>query len=67
MKSYIQPGQVMTFTAPYQRNSGQGALIGAIFGVATKDVANAAQGEFMLNGVHSLNKTSAQAWTEGRP
>lgn len=63
--NYVQPGDVLDLTAPYQRNTGQGALIGAIFGVALSTVANAAVGQFSVVGVWTLAKTSAQAWTEG--
>ena len=34
MKNYIQPGNTITLTAPYDVNSGDGLLVGAIFGVA---------------------------------
>jgi len=63
--SYVQPGDIVTLAAPYQRNKGEGALIGALFGVATSDVANGAAGEFMTTGVHSLVKAASQAWTVG--
>lgn len=65
MKNYIQEGCTLTLTAPYARTSGQGAKVGNIFGVAVGDVANAADGEFKTEGVFELNKTSAQAWTQG--
>ena len=65
MKNYIQPGNTVTLTAPYARNSGEGALVGATFGVAAGDVANGVDGEFALVGVFSLAKVSAQAWTQG--
>jgi len=64
-KNFKQDGDVLTLTAPYARNSGQGALIGALFAVALVDVANGAQASFATEGVWELNKTSAQAWTEG--
>lgn len=64
-KNYVQPGKVVTLTAPYQRNSGEGALVGSIFGVALTTVANAVDGEFAVEGVFELKKTSAQAWTQG--
>jgi predicted RecA/RadA family phage recombinase len=64
--NYVQPGDVLTLTAPYQRNTGQGALVGSIFGVALQTVANAVAGEFATKGVWSLSKTSAQAWTVGQ-
>ena len=65
MKNFIQPGAVLTLTAPYQRNSGQAALIGAILAVATTDIANGASGEWRTEGVHTLEKTASQAWSKG--
>ena len=64
-KNYIQPGRTVTFTAPYQRNAGEGALIGALFGVALATVANAAKGEFSIEGVWDITKTAAETFTEG--
>lgn len=66
MRNYIQPGDVLTLTAPYQRDSGKGAQVGSIFGVATNTVANGVAGEFATQGVFTLDKTSAQAWTVGQ-
>lgn len=66
MNNYIQPGSVLTLTAPYDVDSGEGALVGAIFGVATADVVSGAEGEFKVDGVFSLAKTSAQAWAVGQ-
>lgn len=64
--NYKQPGDVLTLTAPYQRDTGKGALVGSIFGVALSTVANAVEGEFQTTGVWLLDKTSAQAWTQGQ-
>lgn len=64
-KNSIQEGEVLQLTAPYQRNSGQGALIGTLFGVALVDVANGASANFATEGVWELTKNSAEAWTEG--
>lgn len=58
-------GKVLTLTAPYQRNTGLGALVGSIFGVALGTVASGAAGEFAVTGEWTLAKTSAQAWTVG--
>jgi predicted RecA/RadA family phage recombinase len=66
MNVYIQPGEVLTLTAPYTRTSGQGAQVGSIFGVACNDVTSGAEGEFATEGVYRLAKTSAQAWTVGQ-
>lgn len=65
MKNKVQEGNVLTVTAPYAVASGAGCLVAGIFGVATMDIANAAQGEIQRSGVFDLAKTSAQAWTAG--
>jgi predicted RecA/RadA family phage recombinase len=65
MRTYKQPGAVLTLTAPYDRNAGEGAKVGQLFGVATGNVLSGVDGEFMRNGVHTLAKVSAQAWTQG--
>lgn len=63
--NYKQPGSVLDLAAPYDRTTGEGALIGAIFGVALSTVLNTVTGQFKTDGVWSLAKTSAQAWTVG--
>jgi predicted RecA/RadA family phage recombinase len=64
--NFIQPGQVLTLTAPAGGvTSGVGYLIGALFVVALQDAAEGAAFEGQCTGVWELPKTSAQAWTEG--
>lgn len=63
-KGFVQDGDVLTLTAPYAVQSGGGALVGAIFGVALAAVANGARGEFMVNGVHDIPKATG-AVSEG--
>jgi len=65
MKNFVQEGKVLTLASPYARSSGQGALVGSIFGVATKDLDNGASGEFLVEGVVELVKVGSQAWTVG--
>ena len=65
MKNYIQPGAILELAAPYAVTSGQGALVGSIFGVATKTLANGERGTFNITGVHDLTK-AAGAVTEGQ-
>lgn len=60
-----QTGAILTLAAPYDRTSGQGALIGSIFGVALATVLEAATGDFDTEGVWALAKTSAQEWALG--
>jgi predicted RecA/RadA family phage recombinase len=59
MKNFIQDGEYMPLPAPYARNSGEGALIGALFGVAVSNVANGANGVFHTKGVYTLVKDTA--------
>lgn len=65
MKSYIQPGETLTVTAPATVSSGDGVLVGDIFGIATCDAASGASVEIKTTGVFDMDKTSAQAWTVG--
>lgn len=64
--NYIQPGKTLTLTAPYQRNSGQAAKIGAaLIAISLQTLANAASGEWATEGVWDVDKNSAEAWTIG--
>jgi predicted RecA/RadA family phage recombinase len=65
MKTYIQPGHAITLLAPYAVESGDGLLVGAIFGVASHDATSGADVETQLTGVLDLAKTASQAWTAG--
>lgn len=65
-KNYVQPGNVLDLVAPYQRNAGEGAIIGNLFGVALNTVANAATGQFATSGVWTLAKATGAGWTLGQ-
>lgn len=65
MRNFIQDGNTVELPAPYDRASGEGALVGKLFGVAVADVVSGAAGQFLTRGVFTLPKTSAQAWTVG--
>jgi predicted RecA/RadA family phage recombinase len=65
MQNYVQPGHTITLAAPYDRLSGEGAMVGAIFGVAAGDVLNTVEGEFTLVGVFDLAKDTADAFSVG--
>jgi predicted RecA/RadA family phage recombinase len=64
-RNYVAPGRSLTLVAPYQRNGGEGALVGSVFGVSLSTVANAASGDFATAGVWDLTKATGQAWTQG--
>jgi predicted RecA/RadA family phage recombinase len=67
MKTYVQPGELLEFTAPGGGvTSGTGVKIGDILVIAT---TTAAAGEKFIGqrlGVVEHAKLSAQAWTEGQ-
>jgi predicted RecA/RadA family phage recombinase len=65
MKNFIQPGDSLGITAPYALTSGQGALVGALFGVAAYDAAISAAVEIQTEGVFDLTKEPALAITAG--
>jgi predicted RecA/RadA family phage recombinase len=65
MKNYVQDGHQLTLAAPYAVSSGDGALVGSIFGIAMADAANGAEVVLQTTGVVTHAKTSAQAWTVG--
>lgn len=65
MKNYIAPGDTLEFTAATAITSGDGVLVGSIFGVATGDVASGATGVMKTTGVFDLPKVGSQAWTPG--
>jgi predicted RecA/RadA family phage recombinase len=58
MKNYVSAGENITLTAPYARLSGEGALVGALFGVAVTDVDNGAEGVFATEGIFTIAKAT---------
>lgn len=62
MKNYIQPGDTVTVTAPYDVASGGGVLVGTLFGIATGSATSGEEVEIKISGVYEHAKTSAQAW-----
>ena len=65
MKNHVQPGKTITLTAPYAVTSGDGLLVGAIFGVASGTAALGEAVETAVEGVYDLKKVASQAWAAG--
>ena len=65
MKNYVQPGNTITLTAPYAVTSGDGLLVGSIFGVAAGHAEDGETVEAALVGIFDLNKVASQAWSTG--
>lgn len=67
MKNFVQPGEVLEFTAPAGGVvSGTGVKIGDILVIATITAAAGEKFTGIRVGVVEHAKTSAQAWTEGQ-
>ena len=56
MKNYIQPGETVTLTAPVDVKSGDGVLVGSLFGVAAYDALTGTDVEVAVEGVFELPK-----------
>jgi len=56
MKNYIQRGDDLTLAAPYNVSSGDGCLVGTIFGVAAIDAESGDDVDISTRGVFSLPK-----------
>lgn len=66
MKNFVQQGDTLTLTPGAAVASGVGYLFGAgLFGVAQNDVANGVPGEFVVEGIVEIAKTSALAISVG--
>ncbi|MCF2870307.1 DUF2190 family protein [Octadecabacter sp. G9-8] len=59
MKNYIQPGENITLAAPDAVTSGDGVLVGSLFGVAHGNAASGADVVLATVGVFELPKVSA--------
>jgi predicted RecA/RadA family phage recombinase len=65
MKNAAQPGRNVPLPAPYAVASGDGLLVGAIFGLATGSASAGESVEATLVGVFDIKKTPSQAWAIG--
>ncbi|NJO53786.1 MAG: DUF2190 family protein [Bacteroidales bacterium] len=65
MKNFIQTGAIVAVPAPAAVKSGDLVVVGSLFGVATTDADSGATVEIQTEGVFTLPKVSAQAWTVG--
>jgi len=65
MKGYKQDGTEFTAPAPYAVESGGGALIGSLFGVAKAKYASGARGVFVRTADTEIAKATGEAWAIG--
>lgn len=58
MKNFVQPGDAIDITAPANLTSGQGLLVGNLFGVVAADAASGASAVLYTEGVFTLRKAA---------
>lgn len=56
MKNFVQPGLSVPLPMPYDRTSGQGVLVGALFGVVAVDALTGVTAEVAVSGVFDITK-----------
>ncbi len=71
MKNFIDTGDLVVVSNPDHTDaaviaSGDGFLVGSLFGVAVTDIAVDGEGPLKTTGTFDLPKVSAQAWTVGQ-
>ncbi len=65
MKNYVSRGDNVAVTAPAALGSGDGVLVGSLFGIASGDAAAGDRVVIATAGVYTLPKVGSQAWAEG--
>jgi predicted RecA/RadA family phage recombinase len=65
MRNFVQNGVNLTLPAPADVSSGDGVLVGSIFGIASGDAASGADVDLVTEGVFEMPKTSALAISIG--
>lgn len=65
MRNFVREGDTVLVTAPANVTSGQGVLVGNLFGVATGAAASGSTVEIVVEGVVELPKATGVAINEG--
>lgn len=65
MKNLVNDGGNVTVPAPYDVASGDGVLVGTLFGVAQTAALSGTPVVLELGGTYDLAKAGSQAWTIG--
>lgn len=65
MKNFVQSGETLTVVAPYALASGDGCLVGSLFGVATSAAASSASVEIKTEGVFDLTTLGTDTPSQG--
>lgn len=65
MKNYVQKGNTVSVIAPYLVSSGQGVLVGALFGIAAHNAAQGAAVEIVRRDVFDVPAVTADTAAQG--
>lgn len=65
MKNYVQPGNMVTVTAPAAVSSGEGVVVGSMFGIAATSADSGEPVSLALEGVFDLPKDSIDTFAAG--
>lgn len=65
MKNYIQMGSYLTVPAPADVSSGDGVVVGSIFGIASIDALTGENVSIATEGVYSMPKVGADDFSVG--
>jgi predicted RecA/RadA family phage recombinase len=63
--NYVQPGDVIQYTAGAEISSGDVVKMGNTLGVALQDIANGATGSVAIRGVFTVPKVTAAVIAQG--
>jgi predicted RecA/RadA family phage recombinase len=66
MRNFVKPGKMITVYATENYQSGDGVVVGAIFGIASTNAIPGEPVEICVEGVFALNKV-AGALAQGTP
>ena len=67
MKNYVQKGENITVTAAAAATSGEGVLVGSLFGIAAGDAAIGKDLDLVTVGVFTMPKVATVSFTVGAP
>ncbi len=62
---YVQPGEVIDYTAGANKTAGQPVLIGTKLGVCIADIANGSTGPVAVTGVYTVAKLNTDVVAQG--
>jgi len=62
---FVQPGEVIDYTAGANKTAGQPVLIGIKLGVCIGDIANGSTGPVAMTGVYTVTKLGTDVVAQG--